>query len=270
MSYLENFHYQILGEKHLPKMVFLHGLLGSGANWRRVTSQFQDQYQILIYDQRGHGRSFQPEEGYRPEDYSQDLHDILEELGWNPIFLVGHSMGGRNALSFASRWPERVKALVIEDIGPESSGEGEDKIKRLLSLVPTPFESKLQAKQFFEEEFPRRLMGQKNAVTLANYFYTNITEKEGGADWRFSLKGVLESLYQGHLKQRWDQVQALSSPTLWIRGENSEELAQEVFQKIPQVNPQIQALEVADSGHWVHFDQPEEFIRILREFFSGC
>lgn len=269
MGYLNHFHYQILGTAGAPKLVFLHGLLGSGANWRKITSQFQDQFQILVYDQRGHGRSFQPPHGYRPEDYADDLHQILDELNWDKIHLVGHSLGGRNALNFAHRFPARLSSLTIEDIGPEGTPENADKIKRLLGLVPVPFKSRMEAKNFFENEFPKKLMGQGQATTLANYFYTNITEKpDGTSNWRFSLQGVLESLESGHQTDRWEEVRQLRTPTLWIRGEKSQDLSAEVFGRVLEINPQIQGVEVAGAGHWVHFDQPDIFTQVLRDFLT--
>ncbi|MCB0406689.1 MAG: alpha/beta hydrolase [Bdellovibrionales bacterium] len=269
MSYLENFHYQIMGPEEGPRLVFLHGLLGSGANWRKVTSSLQDKYRILLYDQRGHGRSFHPTSGYRPEDYAEDLLQILDELGWKKIALVGHSMGGRNALVFAANHPERVQCLVVEDIGPDASEAGVSRIQRLLNLVPVPFSSRLEAKRFFEEDFPKRLMGKDNAVTLANYFYTNIQEQpDGTADWRFSLNGVLESLQEGHRKERWVEVEKLQCPTLWVRGEFSEDLDRDIFQQILTRRPDILGVEVAQSGHWVHFDQVAEFTRILKDFLD--
>src|SRR5512135_2152018 len=101
MSYLDNFSYQVLGNEKGAKVVFLHGLMGSGVNWRKIAQSLEADYQVLIFDQRGHGRSFQPSSGYAPEDYANDLALILEELRWEKILLVGHSMGGRNALHFA-------------------------------------------------------------------------------------------------------------------------------------------------------------------------
>ena len=90
------------------KWVFLHGLMGYASNWRKVLSGLgTDSY--LAIDQRGHGRSFQPEQGYSAVDYAQDLRKITEELGWNRFVLVGHSMGGRNALAFAHLHPESVE-----------------------------------------------------------------------------------------------------------------------------------------------------------------
>lgn len=119
MGYLENFNYSITGQgNEAPKLVFLHGVMGFGLNWRTITKVFDPYFRCLVYDQRGHGRSFHPESGYAPEDYANDLEQILEELSWNKISLVGHSMGGRNALEFAHRFSARVEKLVIEDIGP--------------------------------------------------------------------------------------------------------------------------------------------------------
>lgn len=271
MSYLENFHYQILGREDMPKLVFLHGLLGSGNNWRKVTSSLKDDYHILIFDQRGHGRSFQPETGYAPEDYAEDLSRILDELEWGPVHLVGHSMGGRNALAFSKLYPEKLISLVIEDIGPISDQSSVDKIERLLGLVPVPFADRHQARDFFEKDFPRRLMGGERAVSLANYFYTNIAEQPDGTfSWRFSLKGVLQSLLEGRAKERWDEVKALKGPVLWVRGEHSEDLTREVFNQVLMANSHIQGVEVKDSGHWVHYDQVEEFTHLLREFLSGA
>src|SRR4051812_15656878 len=115
---LSQFHHQIAGNPAGHKLVFLHGLMGSASNWRKITPAFENDYQILIYDQRGHGRSFKPISGYTPADFAGDLKNIIDELGWEKIHLVGHSMGGRNALEFAQLFPRRIDHLVIEDITP--------------------------------------------------------------------------------------------------------------------------------------------------------
>src|SRR5687768_16228450 len=113
MSHLNQFNYQILGENANPKLIFLHGLMGYGANWKSIARHFESRYQILLFDQRGHGRSFQPEKGYKVRDYSQDLQLITQELGWSSFVLVGHSMGGRVAVDYAAEHPDQVACLVI-------------------------------------------------------------------------------------------------------------------------------------------------------------
>ncbi|MGE0763963.1 MAG: alpha/beta fold hydrolase [Bdellovibrionales bacterium] len=268
--HLDQFHHQILGSVHGPKVVFLHGLMGSGANWRKITARLEDAYHILLLDQRGHGRSFHPLSGYAPEDYADDLVKILDELKWGKVILVGHSMGGRNALNFSHRWPHRVIGLVLEDIGPNSDAKSAARIENLLAQVHTPYPSRLEAKKDILEEFPKRIAGNRQAATLAQFFYSNIEEKEDGtADWRFSKAGVLESLKEGRLRERWAEFDNLKMPTLVIRGEHSPDLGAPTFTEMLKRNPAVKGVVVPNAGHWVHSDQPELFIEALMEFFAA-
>jgi pimeloyl-ACP methyl ester carboxylesterase len=267
MSYLQNFKYELYGKAESPKLVFLHGVMGSGSNWRKIVNHFSPNYQVLSFDQRGHGRSFHPKGGYAPEDYAEDLYKILQELAWESIALVGHSMGGRNALAFAHLYPRHLWGLVIEDIGPEGSAMAADRTIRLLDLVPTPFPAKANAKKFFNEDFPALIKNHPQKDILGSYFYTNIETKEDGtADWRFNKYGIIESIRQGHFQPRWDIVKALKVPTLWIRGAMSDDLTRPEFDKIIAINSSIMGVEIAGAGHWVHFDKAKEFADLLEKF----
>ena len=259
MNFLNQFHYQLYGDQNHPKLVFLHGLMGFGANWRKVVSSLEDQFHILTLDQRGHGRSIKPETGYAPENYSDDLIEILNELGWDKIHLVGHSMGGRNALNFAARFPQRVISLVIEDISPEPKISDVEKYEKLLGRVPTPFENKKAAKEFLLNDFGDPVLG--------NYFYSNLVENDQGlVDWRFSKKGILDTVRLGREKDRWSEWRALKMPTLLIRGEKSQDLPQDIYEKMLKENMHVDGVVIKDAGHWVHFDQPEQFIKELKTF----
>ncbi|MEO0335969.1 MAG: alpha/beta hydrolase [Pseudomonadota bacterium] len=269
MPSLKDFHHQIVGQPEAPKLVFLHGLMGSGGNWRRIAKTFQENYQVLTYDQRGHGRSFHAE-SYKVEDFSSDLKAILDELGWDTVTLVGHSMGGRNAFHFASQHPVRVQKLVIEDISPAPDEASSEKIRRMINLVPTPFADRKQAKAFFENDFPKALLGNPQAKTLADYFYTNMAEQpDGSTSWRFHLQGIFETMDQGRISERWAEVEGLKMPTLWMRGSESQDLSKEHFQRVLDLNAIIRGVEIAPSGHWIHFDQPEKFIQSLMDFFAS-
>lgn len=249
--------------------MFLHGLLGSAANWRRITPAFEDRFHILTYDQRGHGRSFKPDSGYAPSDYAEDLRLILKELDWTGVHLVGHSMGGRNALEFAHRFSSELRSLVVEDIGVEASQQAKDSILKLLDLVPRPFTSRKQAREFFTNEYPKLISYARDPESLSQYFYSNITENEPGVvDWRFSLDGVKESLTEGRKSDRWDLIEELQVPTLYIRGEESTDLSQQMFDEILRKNKSIQGSVIKGAGHWVHFDQPDRFIEVLNEFLT--
>jgi esterase len=269
MRYLENFHHQITGPESGPKLIFLHGVMGFGANWRTIAKAFENEYQVLAYDQRGHGRSMKPERGYSPEDYSSDLKRIIDELGWDKINLVGHSMGGRNSLVFAALYPTRVNKLVIGDIGPSMNEAGSAFILKLLNTIPGPFPTKRDAKAYFDNDFPRIFHYVRQRIGLAAYLYANIIEdSEKRGVWRFSEAGIRESIDEGRAKERWAEIRGLSMPTLLVRGEWSDDLPRETYDRILQENPRIQGVEIKAAGHWVHSDQPAAFIEALRGFFA--
>lgn len=275
MGILDQINYQVLGKstagegEHRP-LVFLHGLMGYAMNWKRIANNFQTDRQVLIFDQRGHGKSFQPESGYRPEDYADDLALILDELKWNNVDLVGHSMGGRNALNFAYRFPHRVRRFVIEDIGPTVSPDSLGRIQRMVGVIPVPFASKLEAKEFFMNEFPRKMAHNPQAQTLGQYFYANMIEKEDGTvTWRFRLDAIINSLTEGRVRERWHEWDELTLPTLVVRGEKSEDLTREVFDEMLSRNRLSRGIEIKGAGHWAHFDKPEVFITALKRFLDS-
>lgn len=280
-SYLAQFNYQFLRpagisvgpddfrRSELRRFVFLHGLMGYGANWRKITSGLGPNDIALVYDQRGHGKSWKPLTGYSPEDYAEDLELIRQEIGWEQFYLVGHSMGGRNALVYASRFPDRVQKLLIEDIGPELRPNSIDYYRRMLDSAPTPFVSKLAAKEFFLNVFPKLGFSQHQPETLGQYLYSNIIETpDGRADWRFSKEAMLLSASQGQEQDRWNDLKNLSMPTLLIRGEQSAELTHEVYEKMLACNSKIQGQVIDNAGHWVHSDQPQLFLQVMLNFFD--
>jgi esterase len=269
MGILKNFNYQIAGNPQGHKLVFLHGLMGSAANWMKIAPAFHADFHVLTYDQRGHGRSFHPSDGYTPRDYAMDLMHILDELGWNSSALVGHSMGGRNALEFAGLFSQRVKALVLEDIGPDASFTAMERILKMLELVPVPFASRAQAKEFFTTEYPELIRFYPQPQVVSRFFLSNIeTKPDGSLNWRFDAQGIVASLRAGRNEDRWDSFANLKMPVMVVRGQNSADLPPPVYLKMLAINPRAEGVEIPDAGHWVHFDRPEAFIRVLKQFFQ--
>lgn len=266
----------------IPRLVFLHGVMGYAMNWRRVAKAFEDKFQVLAYDSRGHGRSIHADlvtspDAYSPECLAEDLRKILDDLGWTSVFLVGHSMGGRVAYTFASRYPERVRALVIEDIGPDVSNTGNSTVAKILDNVPVPFADKRTAKAWFDSEFPKIVPGLRTAAALGAWLYANITENDlGQAVWRFHAEGIRAAVDAGHSKDRWSDIETLTVPTLIVRGQLSTDLTQEVYEKMLHVagtragtqRPRVEGVQIEGVGHWVHSEKHEEFVAALERFFN--
>ncbi len=239
------------------------------ANWRKIASRLENDFQCLIYDQRGHGRSFKPETGYSPEIFAEDLDKITTELGWDQFHLVGHSMGGRNAIVFAHRYPHKVKTLTIEDMGPDTDPDVTGYYEKMLNSVPTPFQTKEDLKQFFATEFFKKFQAKEPPQVLSLFLQANIEEKPDGTyDWKFSKQAVFEIAKEGHKKDRWEEIRTIQIPMLLVRGEKSHVLSQETYLKMLQENSFITGVEINGVGHWVHFEKYEEFVSELRKFIG--
>lgn len=242
-------------------LVFLHGLLGSSRNWVRVVQEFEGAYQILNLDQRGHGKNpIKPETGYKPQDFAQDIKAELDRAQIKKAILVGHSMGGRNALVFNQLFPERVERLVIEDIGPDSTYELGGDLVDLLQKVPVPFKDKRMAKEYF--------LGPFGDPKLGDFLYTHIIEKPEGFTWDFNISMVEQIIGEGRKQDLWPAIKAIKVPTLWFRGAQSDALAPDEFQKILSANKNIQGVEIQGVGHLVHFEKPKEFSTALKKFLD--
>lgn len=267
--FLENFHYNILGTNASERVVFIHGLMAFAANWRKIATSLESDYQCLIYDQRGHGRSFKPENGYKQEDFAEDLNRITDELGWDRFHLVGHSMGGKNAMVFSYRYPKKVRTLTIEDVGPDITPKVLGYYQRMLESVPTPFSSREEVKSFFQDEFSKVFSAKEPLNILGTFLQANIEGKPNGTyDWRFSKQAIYETVISAHQKDRWFELSQLKLPVLLIRGEKSHVFSHEEYAKMLAVNSNIEGVEVPEAGHWLHYEKSDEFVQILRDFID--
>ena len=270
MSVLDQFNHRITGEDHLPKLVFLHGLMGFLNNWGTVTRKLSSKYQCLTFDQRGHGKSIKPESGFHPRNFANDLIQILDALKWNSVNLVGHSMGGRNALFFSYLHPERLLSLTIEDIGPEGDPSNYLYYQAMLAAIPTPFLSKAEVNLFFENQFALDFKTKENPKTIIPFLIANLEEKpDGQFDWKFSKFGIVESVREGRSEDVWPLIDSIAVPTLYMRGENSKDFSKSIFDQVLKRNSLIKGIEISDAGHWIHSDQPEAFTAALETFLDS-
>ncbi len=265
--HLDYFNYSVLGSNSSRRVVFVHGLMAFSANWRKIANKIEDEFQCLIYDQRGHGRSFKPTSGYTPEIFAEDLNIITNELGWDYFNLVGHSMGARNSMVFADLYPQKVKTLTIEDMGPTADPLVYDYYKEMFAAIPTPFASRVEVQEFFANRFGQVFKATESLQVLSLFLQSNIEEKETGKlDWKFSVDAMLEVVKEGNSRDFWGEVSSFLMPTLLVRGEHSNVLKLDTFNKMLEVNSNLIGVEIAGAGHWVHYEKYAEFTTTLRNF----
>lgn len=277
-----------------PLVVLLHGVMGSHTNWRSIAKRLSRELSCVVmsYDARGHGETdhfdmhIEPK-GFTPEGMADDLVKILDALALkaeasgraelarlfrSPIDLIGHSMGGRVAYHFAVKFPDRIRKLVIEDIGPvpQELRPKADKhlVERILDEVPVPFPNHEAAKAWFTSEFPLRFQAGGNASTLGPWLMTNLVANNEGITWRFQLEGVRSVVQHGRSEMTWPEWAGLNLPILLMRGERSNDLPRPVFEKLVELNPRARGLEVQGTGHWIHSEKPMVFLTEVTQFLK--
>ena len=211
-----------------PAVVILHGLLGSSQNWHSAATKLSHQFKILVPDQRNHGDS--PHGDHAIERLSEDVLNLLDQQNIGKTFLIGHSMGGFAAMSFAFKNPERLKGLIAVDIAPIAQLDRMDWIFEALAAVDL---SAVKQRQHAEE-------------MLTVNISSPLVRKDGGFDLKESDK------YEG--------------PTLFIGGGRSEHRIAEKEELIARHFPNYQLTMIPNAGHWVHFEATEKFITIVTDF----
>src|ERR1700739_604167 len=99
-------------------LFILHGLFGSADNWQTIGKHFAEYFTVYFIDQRNHGQSPHSNE-WSYEYMSEDLYELMQDEGLDKINIIGHSMGGKTAMYFTVRHPDKVEKLVVVDIGPK-------------------------------------------------------------------------------------------------------------------------------------------------------
>ena len=260
-----NLHYLDWGSPGGPPMVLLHGLRGHAHSWDDVSAAACQEYRVLALDQRGRGDSDWAKDGdYATDAYVADLAGFCDALNLESFVLVGHSMGGRNSMTFAGRYPEKLRKLVIVDVGPEGDPRGAERISREIREVPEEFDS-------FEAVV--EYMGKQNrfasdAVLRRRLKYATRELPNGKFGWRYDL-AIRERSRRGitgPAVDLWPVLAKIPCPALVVRGEETDLLPSGVAQRMVETLPNGQLVGIPRAGHMVFEDNPDDFIAALNRF----
>ncbi|MGH8322859.1 MAG: alpha/beta fold hydrolase, partial [Steroidobacteraceae bacterium] len=177
------------GRPESPPIVLLHGLRGFSGTWRALAAALSRDYRLIAFDQRGRGDSdWDPDCNYYTDAYLADLEAVVDRFGLQRFVLLGHSMGGTTSCVYADRHPERLTALVIEDIAPGSSaqGPGAQRIIAEMASLPESFESWADAGAYWRTQRPAlsdEALEQRLAESLRE-------TTDGTVRWRYDARGI--------------------------------------------------------------------------------
>jgi pimeloyl-ACP methyl ester carboxylesterase len=246
------------GEGRTP-LLLLHGFTGHAHAWDTLSIALQPHFHVVALDQRGHGES-DPADVYHAVAELDDLSGVIEQLGLASLVLVGLSMGGRNAMYFASKRPELVQRLVIVDIGPEVSRR---------ATAPSTGPPEPETWESIEQAARHLLRG--NPYPGIHYYRWvashSLRQRPDGAlvwSWHPSIKARRVPADVDW----WAVLRAIRAPTLVLRGAESPVLDRDVAERMARELPDGRFVEIPRAVHTLHEDNPEAVLAALHEFLG--
>ncbi|MCX6024440.1 MAG: alpha/beta hydrolase [Chloroflexi bacterium] len=259
-----------------PPVVLLHGLTASADAWNLTAPLLREHYRVIAVDQRGHGESGKPDEGYTYADVTDDLLTLLDRLGITKTALVGQSWGASVALWAAAHHPERFTALALVDGGFGSW--------RRLSGDETPqqWESRLAPIEIYLSRETYLAAASENLLDVYSPELEEILlasvhlHPDGSVSEKLSRQNqvlILRAMWEHAIHELHDRVQV---PTLLIPARPANPDASPNFaRKEAAVAAALAALPngrvhwAENSVHDIHLHRPHELARVLREHFGG-
>ncbi len=237
-------------------IVLIHGLFGSLDNLGLLARDLSTDHQVLSLDLRNHGLSFKSDD-HNYKLMAEDVKHLLTSLELNNVTVIGHSMGGKVAMTLASMLPNQVDQLIVLDMAPVHYTERrhDNVLAGLEAVIAKQPKSRLEAmtilSQHIEIEGVRQFLGK------------SMTRADDHIVWRFNVAAI-KANYLNILG--WNEVSPIDTPTLFIKGANSDYLTEAHQPAVARQFNQVKAHVLANTGHWLHAEKPNDVLRIIRRF----
>ena len=252
-------HARIIGEPGTP-LIILHGFLGSGDNWKTLGNAYAAAgYHTHLIDARNHGRS--PHDDVHDYDaMASDVAQYLDDHNLDRVHLIGHSMGGKTAMTFMGQHPGRVAQPIIADIAPRYYPPHHQVIIDALLSVDLDIAT---TRQDVDDQLARHIDDVGIRMFLMKSLYRVDRMKFG---WRFNLD-VLQDV-QDTIGTAQDYG-TYDEPVLFIRGGASNYIQDSDWEKIVHAFAKAELETIPNVGHWLHAEAPEQFLEHSLKFLRS-
>ena len=267
MAFIEvsgvNIHYTVWNEQASVTIVAFHGFTGSVHTWEKVALELGLDVRFIAIDLLGHGQTSSPADVtlYSMEAQVALLHDCLQQIVAEPFHLLGYSMGGRVAVSYAVKHPTHIKSLLLESASPGLESE-DSRAERRTN------DAKL-ANKIMQEGIASFIDMWENIPLFASQKLLPIEVQQAVREERMNQKpiGLANSLLgmgTGQMPSVWHRLQSLLMPVFLLTGQVDHKFV-DIANKMRQVNENFTHITISGCGHAIHVENPQKFATIVKE-----
>ena len=245
-----------------PVAIFLHGITSNGAVWEPIIAALQQGMRCLAVDQRGHGLSDKPENGYGAEDYSRDALALIETLDVGPAVIVGHSLGARNSVVAATLRPDLVRAVIAIDFTPFIETEVLDALEARVNGGDRSFASREEIENYLRSRYT-----MMPPEAIRRRAYSAYQEAAGGLRPLASPNAMAKTA-TGLRENLEPAFKDVTRPVLLMRGAVSKLVSTEAMEKTRKLRPDMPVLVVDGTDHYVNEEKPDVVSKAIRDFVA--
>ena len=245
-----------------PPLVLVHGIGSRAESWWPVLGPLAERFHVYAVDLRGHGGSGKPGAGYLLDDYAADLGALLDALGLERPFVLGHSLGAMTTMLWAVQQPGRAARIVLEDPPLRTEPAILDAFDGWMQLNAAPPEA---VAAWYQSEHPDWSWEEcrRRAESITS------THPAVFAELRAASEEALAQPGPGR-DPRLDALAAIDAPTLLVRGDPDlgSMVGPDDVAEIAAAAPQVVVRRIPGTGHSIHREQPEAFVREVVGFLG--
>ncbi len=263
ISFAKNFERH---DKSKPLFFFVHGFLGAKEDWQKVCNLFGDRINAVAIDLPGYGESDKPKENNFYQEYFlvEVINSFIQLFECERKILVGYSMGGRAALSFAVKHSDLISALVLESVSPgiENAIEKANRIKhdnQLCEMIST-----LGLKKFIEYWDSQPLFASQKKLSPEILYLQNGSRMKNDTN---SLILTLKNFGTGAMTSHWQTLSEIKIPIQLLSGELDNKFTAS-NERMNSIFPSAKNINVKDCGHNIHLENPAEFVNLINDFIK--
>ena len=242
-----------------PVIILIHGMFGSLSNLGMLARSLVDDCRVISVDLRNHGDSPHAQQ-MDLASMAGDIIELMDDLNIPSANLIGHSLGGKIAMQVALNFPAKVQSLVVADIAPVTYSGGQDQaLAALTALSQLRVDSRNTADQVMSEyieEAPTRAFLLKNLAR----------DDQGNLSLKLNMASILDN-YATTLVAA-PTGDSYAGPTLFLKGGDSAYIQDKHRPIIEKMFPRVELKVVANTGHWLHAEQPRLINSLIATFLS--
>lgn len=241
-------------------VAILHGLFGSARNWASIAQRLAARHRVIVFDLRNHGASPWADAMDYPA-MAEDVRATMAERGYRRFAVIGHSMGGKAAMTLALTEPAAVERLIVVDIAP--------------TAAPAPFLGHIRAMRALDLATVTRRRDADAGLAAAIpdpamrvFLLQSLVFGDSAPRWQLNLAALEAALPAiGGFPELLSGTH-YDGPTLFIAGGRSDLLPPDAEPAIRAFFPRAAIERIADAGHWVQAEQPAAFLTLVEPFLT--